>query len=45
MQEDEDIGLDNSKHGGSAYTHEVQMTAAADVHLVNHGEATTKPLA
>jgi len=43
-QEDEDIGLDNSKHGGSAYTHEVQMTAA-DVHLVSHGEATTKPLA
>ena len=25
-QEDEDIGLDNSKHGGSAYTHDMQMT-------------------
>jgi len=24
--EDEDIGLDNSKHGGSAYTHDMQMT-------------------
>jgi hypothetical protein len=25
-QEDEEFGLDNSKHGGSAYTHDMQMT-------------------
>jgi Amt family ammonium transporter len=46
--EDEDIGLDNSKHGGSAYTHDMQMTpnemAAFNVAMgdTSKPEATTR---
>ena len=35
-QEDEDIGLDNSKHGGSAYTHDLPSEMAV---LNTGGEA------
>ena len=45
--EDEDIGLDNSKHGGSAYTHDMQMTpnemSAYNVAMTDGSKAEASP--